>query len=52
VRRLVDGRVPAGLQRLRWDRTSDRGERVPSGVYFLSLRSDSGDLTRRLLVID
>jgi len=52
VRTLVDGPVSAGAQQVRWDRTTDRGERVRTGVFFVHLQSDAGALTRRVLLID
>ena len=52
VRDLIRGPVPAGTQRIRWDRTTDHGTRASAGVYFLSLRSESGTASRRFLLID
>lgn len=39
VRTLVDNVQPAGTYSLRWDGASDRGVRVPSGVYFYQMKS-------------
>ena len=32
-----------------WDGTDDAGARAPAGVYFAALRTDAGDVTRRLI---
>ncbi len=39
VRSLVDGPRPAGPGSLRWDGTSDSGDRVADGVYFVRLEA-------------
>jgi Kelch motif protein/galactose oxidase-like protein len=52
VSTLFDGPAPAGPQRVLWNGNTGRGERAAPGVYFLHLRSASGHLTRRVLLID
>jgi outer membrane protein assembly factor BamB len=42
IRELVHGRGEAGLRRVLWDGTDERGRRVPSGVYFCRVRMGSG----------
>ncbi len=44
VRKLVEGRQPAGLHRLVWDGRDEKGARVTSGVYLI--RSVAGGRTR------
>lgn len=39
----------AGGQTLAWDGRSDRGERLPSGVYFVRVSSKAGSQTRRIV---
>jgi hypothetical protein len=53
--RLVRALLPqataaAGENAVTWDGTDDRGVRVPKGIYFGSLRSDSGSETRRIVL--
>ncbi|MDH5626813.1 MAG: T9SS type A sorting domain-containing protein [Candidatus Krumholzibacteria bacterium] len=42
----VSGRFEAS-----WDGTDDRGRGVPTGVYFIRLRTSLGDATRKVLVL-
>ncbi len=51
VRTLVDTRQPAGSYSLRWEGTSLDGGCLPSGVYFLQLRTSGGSLIRRAVVV-
>ena len=38
VRTLRPGELAVGVSRIHWDLRSDRGEPVPSGVYFIQVR--------------
>jgi hypothetical protein len=52
VATLLDGDVRrAGQHLLAWSGRGARGERLPSGVYFLRLQAGSRDEMRRLCVI-
>jgi spore coat protein A len=51
VRRLADRNYPTGTQALQWDGTSDNGEAVSAGVYFLRMRAGGAVETRRLVMI-
>jgi hypothetical protein len=51
VRSLIDQRVPAGVFNVPWDGRSDRGERLPSGVYFYRYESDQEQRTGKLVLI-
>ncbi|GAB4341714.1 MAG: hypothetical protein Kow0037_28570 [Calditrichia bacterium] len=51
VRTLFSGELPAGAHRVEWDATNDSGERVASGIYFYRLKTDSRQLTRRMLLL-
>lgn len=51
VRRLVEGPRPAGVQSIVWDGRDDRGHTAPAGVYFLRMRGDGRDESRRVLRI-
>jgi len=49
VRRLLATRLAAGSHTVAWDGEDDRGERVGSGLYFVRLRSDGAQATRRVV---
>ncbi|HFE51994.1 MAG TPA: T9SS type A sorting domain-containing protein, partial [Bacteroidetes bacterium] len=51
VRHLVDGPRPAGVYTLSWNATNDRGEPVPSGVYFVRAEAGSFKATRKVLLL-
>ncbi len=42
VRRLAAGPQPAGLHSVSWNGRDDRGQSLPTGVYFVRLASDVG----------
>lgn len=48
VRRLAEGSFTAGRHEIEWNGTSDAGRQVASGVYFVSLQSDSGIQTQKM----
>ena len=52
VRTLVAGAAPAGPQRVRWDATDERGDRVPAGVYYLRLAAAGQTLVRSVVIAD
>jgi hypothetical protein len=51
VRTLSDGRLGAGTYRTSWDLTSDRAEKVPSGVYFIKCETPGRSAVEKALVI-
>jgi hypothetical protein len=51
VRTLLDGTLPAGTGRIRWDRRASTGELVLPGVYFCELRVADQRLTKRMVLI-
>jgi len=51
VRTLVDATLPAGHHAARWDGRDDAGTLEPSGVYFVSMRSEGRELRRRLAFV-
>lgn len=51
VRRLSRGVLDAGLHRVSWDGTDNRGHEVASGVYFYRLRTDIQTMTRKMLLL-
>jgi hypothetical protein len=52
VRRLLDNEnVGAGIHGVAWNGTSDRGERVSSGIYFYKLEAGDFVQTRKMLLL-
>lgn len=51
VRRLADGRYPAGFHQARWDGRDDAGTRVAAGVYVLRLTAGSFAASGRIVVV-
>ena len=52
VRHLVRDTLPEGVSRVEWNGRDARGGPVPAGVYFLRLRAEGADLTRKVVHID
>jgi hypothetical protein len=52
VKLLENDFKPAGLHRVSWNRTDDRGSRVPRGVYFCRIRSESAEAVRKIVTVD
>jgi hypothetical protein len=50
-RRLVDGRLDAGLHAPRWDGRDDAGRRLPAGVYFYKLETAGGATARKVQLL-
>ena len=51
VRTLVNDRLPAKHYRVLWDGTDDRGNLVPSGVYFYTIRTDGFSATKKMILM-
>jgi hypothetical protein len=51
VRTLKEGIMLAGQYTQLWDGKNDRGTDVPSGVYFINLRTSKGLKTQRLAIL-
>jgi serine protease len=51
VRRLEEGRYPAGERLVRWDGKDDRGRMVGSGVYFFRVMTPDGIENRRVAIL-
>ncbi|MBD3162737.1 MAG: S8 family serine peptidase [Candidatus Eisenbacteria bacterium] len=49
VRELVDGKVDAGVHRLRWDGSDRSGRPVASGVYFVEAQAGEAVFRKRLM---
>ena len=50
VKVLLDGQCNAGQQSLTWDGTDSVGKPIANGVYTVMLTSQSGRLTKRVVV--
>lgn len=50
VRVLLDGELPPGAHHVAWDRHSEMGSKVGSGVYFARFRAGSYQETARIVV--
>lgn len=51
VRTLQNGMMAAGDHTQLWNGLSDNGRSVPAGLYFVTMRSSQGQLSRRLAVV-
>jgi len=51
VRTLHEGRVPSRDGEIQWDGRDDHGKEVPSGVYFVRLRSGKVTATQKMLML-
>jgi Metallo-peptidase family M12/PA14 domain/Bacterial Ig domain/Right handed beta helix region/FlgD Ig-like domain len=51
VTTLVDRVLTAGEHTVTWDGESDRGQTVSSGIYFYRLRTDEGEETRSMVLL-
>ena len=52
VKVLAKGHLSPGVHTLAWDGSSERGERLPSGVYFYRLLAGRDHAQRKLVLID
>jgi hypothetical protein len=51
VRTLVDGREAPGAHVAAWDGADERGERLPSGIYYYQLSTGAEQATRRMILL-
>lgn len=52
VATLISGQQPAGEQTIAWQRTSDSGEHVGAGLYFVRLVTPTQTLNRQVVVLN
>ena len=48
VRTLAAGPVPTGTSMLRWDGRNDRGDAVPTGIYFFRIETPEGSSSHKV----
>jgi hypothetical protein len=51
VRRLTEGWVSSGNQRITWDGSNDAGTPLVTGVYFVRLRAEGQTVTRKAVLL-
>ena len=51
VRSLEAGQMTAGVHEIRWDGTNDQNRKVASGVYFVRVGSDAGNVAHGLNLV-
>jgi hypothetical protein len=51
ARNLVEGVRLAGEQEVVWDGTDDRGDSLPSGMYFYTLQAGGKTITRKMVLL-
>ncbi|MBN2357145.1 hypothetical protein JXO59_13595 [candidate division KSB1 bacterium] len=49
MRHLVHGLQSAGIHRVQWDGKNNRGELVPSGVYYLRVQTGDEQRLHRMI---
>ncbi len=50
IRNLASGKFAAGNHMQRWNGRDDSGAKVPAGLYFINLRSETGVATAKVMV--
>ena len=51
IRELVAAQHGVGRYQIEWNLRDHTGERVPTGIYWLSIRNERHHLERRLLIM-
>jgi len=51
IETLVDAEQSAGTYRMNWDGMDDFGNKLASGIYFYSMKTDQGLSTKRMILI-
>ena len=51
VARLVDAELPAGRHDVAFTGRDGNGQSLPSGIYFVQLRSAAGNMTRKVTLL-
>ncbi len=51
VKTLINGHQDAGSRSIHWDSTTDKGEKVPSGLYFYTIIVEGRSYTRKMILL-
>jgi aminopeptidase N len=51
VRTLVHGALGAGSHEVTWNGVNARGEVLPSGIYFYRLKTDTREISRKMILV-
>ena len=51
VKTLARGEYEAGVHRIDWDGTDERGQQVVAGIYLVQMRAGSFSATRRIVYV-
>jgi subtilisin family serine protease len=51
VKTLVNGELAAGVHKISWNGTNDKGEHISSGVYFYKLSSGDNVVTKKMVML-
>ena len=51
IETVIDGKIKAGSYSVLWDGTTEKGLKVPAGVYFCRIESDNHSTTAKLTLI-
>ena len=51
LKTLVDEEKEAGFYTVFWDGIDDQGENVVSGIYFYTMATVGGKITRKMIVV-
>ncbi|MDD2889938.1 MAG: T9SS type A sorting domain-containing protein [bacterium] len=52
VKTVITGNLTPGSYTATWDRMNTQNKRVPSGIYFYRLKTDSNTLTKKMILLD
>jgi len=52
VRIIADGIYPSGMHTISWDGKDVNGMSVPSGIYFYNIRTESFQMSKRMVLIE
>lgn len=51
IKSIINGYLRRNTYELSWDSTNDYGKKVASGIYYLKLKTDNSNLTKKMILI-
>jgi len=51
VKELLCRKETSGVKSIVWDKTDNRGKKVSAGVYYIVLKTEKGEITRKIVTI-